>query len=407
MRVWSRELGVTTGAVGVRRSAFRRRRDDLSLAASPTFQVSVLESLASVAPAEWDAVSAPALERSHAYLSAIAAAGIAGCDYFYVLVRDATGTLVAHASAYTVRTDFAQLLPPGLAALIRRLRRWWPRLLSAQAVECAAPLVAGHGLSLCAGAPRALVLELIERALSARARQEGCRLVVIHAFRRDECAGVDSLRALGYQQVRNLPLARVRVRWPDYAAYLGAMRARYRTDVRRRLKRAAAAGQQVRRIGQFAGYAELCATQAAQVQAQAAGFKRERLGPDYYRALDEALGPASVLLAIERDGRMVAHGLILLGERELIATYFGRDAGPARNEWFQLMNEALRLALERGVTSINLGRGSYEAKALVGADIEPLYCYARSTFAPVNWLMRVAPGIAWRQRLRELSIFRT
>ena len=64
--------------------------------------------------------------------------------------------------------------------------------------------------------------------------------------------------------------------------------------------------------------------------------------------------------------------MVLFGKRNAVATYFGREKGEAQGEWLLLLNELIRLSLERGCQNLHLGRGSYDAKAIAGADIEPL-----------------------------------
>ncbi len=371
------------------------------------YRVAIVSSLAGIPSSAWDAVAGrQSLARSHAYLSAVAAATVDDCRFFYVLVYNGAEVLVAHACVYLIETDFAQLLPRPLRRLTAALRRLWPGLLKARIAECAAPLVAGHAISISVGEDRAPLLMLLERSISGIARDERCRLTVIHAFTGAERADFDQLMSQGYQVVRNLPLACLPVRWRSYSDYLASMRARYRTDVARRLRRAASDGQTVERLTQFAAHAERCAEQARVVQASTQGFKRETLAPAYYTAMDRAFGDDSVLLVVRREGRVIAHGMVLMDADTLIATFFGRDAGPPRNEWFQLINEVIRLGIERGVRTINLGRGSYDAKALVGAEIEPLHVYARSTIAPVNWLMRLVPGIVDQKIETPRRIFR-
>lgn len=373
----------------------------------PRYRVAVVDDLVAVPASAWDAVAGgQALARSHAYLSAVAASTVDDCRFFYLLVYDGDETLVAHACVYLIETDFAQLLPGPLRRLTSWLRRLWPALLKARIAECAAPLVAGHAVSIAAGEDRPRLLALLESTMTDIARAERCRLSVIHAFTEAERGDFDQLAAAGYQVVRNLPLARVPVRWRSYADYLASMRARYRTDVARRLRRAQSDGQTVERLTRFAEHAELCARQAQVVQTNARGFKRETLAPAYYAAMDRAFGNDSVLLVVRREGRIVAHGMVVMNADTLLATFFGRDAGPPRNEWFQLINEVIRLGIERGVRTINLGRGSYDAKALVGAELEPLYVYARCTFAPVNWLMRLVPGIVDQKLETQRRIFR-
>lgn len=363
-------------------------------AATTHYRAVVLTSIRDIDAARWDElVGTAAVTRSHAYLDAIESASLNECRYYYPVVYDEHNELVAHACVYTIVTDFAQLLPARQQRWVHRLRRWWPRLFTVKITECASPFVAGHALTIRAGAERERVLRELDLALAGIAQAERSWLIVIRDFLEPERAAFDGLLAHGFQPRLNLPLARIRVRWASYADYLGAMRARYRKDVKRRLQRAQASGQQVEVMRAFGQHADTWAAQAAVVLANAQRFKRERVGPGYYRNMERKLGDHSVLLVARRNGRIVAHGLVLTDSDNTVATFFGREAGRPNAEWFSLMNEVIRLGIERRSRYIHLGLGSYAAKNLVGADIEPLYVYCRTTSRLLNALLRLLPEV--------------
>ena len=215
--------------------------------------------------------------------------------------------------------------------------------------------------------------------------------MVIRDFLESDRRHFDVLKSRGFNVVSNMPLARIKVRWESYENYLQAMRSRYRKDVKRRLKRAERTGQRVRRVKNFGELASTWVKQAAVVFDNTKGFKREKLAPAYYESINEKLPEQSELLAVERDGALVAHGMLVNDSKSTTATYFGRDPGKPNSEWFQLMNEVIRIGIDRKSEYINLGLGSYDAKANVGADVEPLYVYSKSRYRLVNWLMRIVP----------------
>ncbi|MGH8597851.1 MAG: peptidogalycan biosysnthesis protein, partial [Gammaproteobacteria bacterium] len=231
-------------------------------------------------------------------------------------------------------------------------------------------------------------------------------IVVLRDFLETDRPRLDVLLEHGFRRVANMPLARIEVRWKSYAEYLNAMRARYRKDIKRRLERAAEAGHQVKIVADFGGDAERWAHQATTVYAGARSFKREALTADYYTNIARYLGNRSLMLVVERDGRQVAHGMALMDETATIATYFGRDPGKPGKEWFLLINEVIRIGIERQSRYIQLGLGSYEAKVLVGATVEPLSIYCKSPLAPINWLMRAIPNAFAREIKPYKSIFR-
>lgn len=320
------------------------------------------------------------------------ASSVNDCTYFYPVIFNASNEIVAHTCVYTITTDFAQLLPGPLRWLVAGIRRIWPRLLRAKITECASPLVAGHSVSMRQGEDRERLILKLGDAVSDIARSQGSSLVVIRDFLERERSEFDILLRNGYNLASNMPLARIRVRWNTYEEYLSNMRSRYRKDVKRRLARAGKSGQEIQILQNFATHADTWVEQARVVYENTKGFKREILAREYYENMDNKLGDRSMLLVLRRDGRMVAHGMVLADDSNTIATYFGRDSGPPGNEWFHLMNEVIRIGIARGSTYINLGLGSYDAKSIVGADVDPLYVYCKSTLPPVNWLMKLIPN---------------
>ncbi len=370
------------------------------------YRVELLDSINEVSAEEWDGlVGNGAITRSHAYLDAVQTAAVAGCRYFFVVVRALDGAIAAHACIYLVDTDFLQLMPRWLQPAIQGLRRVWPRLFKARITECAAPLVTGSSISVRSGENRARMISFVESAMQALARREGSRLLVLRDFFEHDIPATDFLRRRGYKRVHNLPLARIEIRWPDYAAYLDAMRSRYRKDVRRRLNLAAGNGQRVEVMHEFGASAAQWAEQAAAVCARTRSFKRETLNAAYYRSMNDKLGGASQMLVVVQAARRVAHGMLLCDAESTTATYFGREPGPPGGEWFQLINEAVRVAIERRSRWLNLGLGSYDAKTLVGAEIVPLFVYTRCTVSWLNRLIKLVPDLMRRDAFAERRIF--
>ena len=275
--------------------------------------------------------------------------------------------------------------------LVTGIRKAFPGFLIIRVTECCSPLVADHSISTVDGAQRPALISHLGKAIEKLSRRENSPLIVIRDFLQQDRAAFDVLQELGFNVVSNMPLARIRVRWDSYENYLAAMRSRYRKDVKRRLKRAERTGQKVRRIENFGALASTWVKQAAVVFDNTKGFKREQLADSYYENVNANLPQQSELLAIERDGSLVAHGMLVNDEKNTTATYFGRDPGKPNSEWFQLMNEVIRIGINRKSQYINLGLGSYDAKANVGAEVEPLYVYSKSHYRVINWLMRMVP----------------
>ncbi len=371
-------------------SWFRRNQQaTIRATASDGLQTTTYRSIRDISAPAWDALcGAHAVIRGHAYLSAMEAATAESCEYFYIVVRDpVSGEHVAQTCLYIVTTDLAQLLPNFLRALTLRIRKLRPRLLYIKLTECGAPLVAGHALSWRTDSELQKLLPVFATHAEHIATTQGSPIIVFRDFDGADRPLFDGLKGAAYQLLPSIPEARICVRWPSYDAYLAHLRSRYRKDIKRRLQRASSAGQRTRLIQHCGDGAHRWARQVRHVQSTTQGFKREILTSAYYDAVNEHLPEHSLLLVVEKDRRAVAHGMVVFDTSHAIATFFGREPGAPNVEWFQLIDELIRIAIARNCERIDLGRGSYDAKRSVGADIVPLFTYVKWRNPVLNRLL--------------------
>jgi hypothetical protein len=197
------------------------------------------------------------------------------------------------------------------------------------------------------------------------------------------------------------------VRWDSYKEYIGSFRARYRKDIKRRIRIAESAGNGVEILDSFGSESSRWAEQASVIREQTKGFRREALSPRYYENMDYLLGHDSKLLVINNRGERVAHGMIIFDRETTTATFFGRDSGPPQGEWFQLINSVIRIGIDRGSKYISLGLGSYDGKSILGADIEALVVYRRSTNPILNFLINLIPDLMKPNVRLHRNLFKT
>lgn len=357
------------------------------------YRAQLFSRIADIDAATWDALAGGAVTRSHAYLRAVERFELGDCTNYFLLMHDDGDRPVGLACVYVLDTDFAQLMPAWLARVIHAARRWWPRLMKARITECGVPLASGNGVVVREGCCRVRAYRCVERTLRCLAADVGSSLLVMRDFRDDDREDLGFMLTLGYKCVSNLPYSSLPLPWSHYDAYVTGMRARYRSDLKRRLRRAAAGGRTVESVAGFARFADVWARQAAFVYEHSRGFKREALNPAYYRALEQELGDQVEVVAVRDGADYVAHGVVLHDAERTTATFFGREPGPPAGEWILLMNEVIRAAIARGSDTLVLGLGSYEAKSLIGAVFEDQYVYTCCTNPLLNAVIRLVPDL--------------
>lgn len=167
----------------------------------------------------------------------------------------------------------------------------------------------------------------------------------------------------------------IRVEWDSVEEYVLAQPRRRRPSIRRELREFEGAGYTVK-LRALGAVVDEAAELLARLQQRHGHSDTVDDMRRYLASQAEALDRASHVLALERGGRLLGFALFYGVDGVL----YGRAAGfdyaslEGRFEYFNLtIYLAIRYAIEHGFRELRLGPGSYEAKALRGAQLEPLW----------------------------------
>ncbi|GAA4215780.1 GNAT family N-acetyltransferase [Microbispora amethystogenes] len=160
----------------------------------------------------------------------------------------------------------------------------------------------------------------------------------------------------------------------DFTDYLAALP----SDRRRKIVREAAAfaklGYEVE-FGTLAGWADEFAPLLAAVQGRHGSSDSVERMRRYLLAQERAMGGSALALRCVRDGRLVGFSLFYEHGNELYGRVVGLDHSRLERDagvYFTLAYYApIRYAYARGPRRVRYGPGSYEAKLLRGARLEP------------------------------------
>jgi predicted N-acyltransferase len=341
-------------------------------------EVTIHNSIRELDVAEWDEiVGEGCFFQTHSALSFLEQ-DLAGCRPRYLTFRTGEGRLAGHVAAYTMGTDLLIFSRGRLKAAVDRIRRLVPGCLTARVLECGCPLAPGNPLSLRKGVDFADVAGPLVRALDTIAAEEGIRLILMRDFREEEMSSLASLETLGFNRISNLPTTELEIRWASFDQYVAAMRSHHRVNLLRRLRIARRRGLTVRLRRDFSGLAEQLARQWRNVHDRAKEYRREQLGSEFYRGVEEALGRRCQLLEVLDGETLVAHALIAVDRATLAWLFFGRGDGEIRDgAYFLAMARIIELAIEERVERIEMGLTTYFAKLDVGARMVPLWMFLR------------------------------
>lgn len=183
---------------------------------------------------------------------------------------------------------------------------------------------------------------------------------------------------------------------PSFEAWLGERSANRRSNIRRHLKRFAAAGgsiESARSASEVASrVAELFSRTQAKVRAEGELPHPMDAGAALYERLAERLGERGEVRLATIGGEIIAFSLLLHGNETVFLRFVGMDYVKSQDAraYFCLFYDAVAQAAARGVRHVHLGNGTAHVKEpLGGARIATEY------------------HVAFRRRLRPVApIFR-
>jgi len=304
----------------------------------------ILDSLASVDSAQWDALAGTNPTISHAFLDALHASGSAsprsGWTMQYPTLWEG-GRLVGAAPLYVKAHSFGEYVFDWAWAEAHERHgfAYYPKLL------CAVPFTPAAGPRLLAA--NAEVRARLARTLLAAARDSGVSSLHV-LFPREEDAA--ALRACGL-----LERAGVQFHWRnpgyrDFEDFLAALSHDKRKKIRQERRRVAEADVVLRRLG---GAEAKASDWDFFVKCYRRTYREHHSTPYLNReffAMLAARMPANVLLVIaERDGRPVAAALDLFGPHALYGRYWGAVEQVPGLHFEACYYQAIEFCIERGI----------------------------------------------------------
>jgi len=183
----------------------------------------------------------------------------------------------------------------------------------------------------------------------------------------------------------------------SFAAYREALKAHYRTNVRRSQRRFEEAGCRFVRHADADEIARVYTPEVHALYEAVVGksdLKLETLSRDFYLELVRQLPGQVTLTAVYRDDRIVGFTWDLAGGREYHFLFLGLDysQNTEADLYFNLVYQALDTAFQGGAEVIHVGQTADAFKSLLGCTGKPLYLYARGVGPILSWVLRKCAG---------------
>lgn len=324
--------------------------------------------------------SAVGLEAGH--LRAVEASRINDLRPYYLIGFQA-GEPVGIAYCFAMDMDLTKLVTEDPPEVLAAVKAWKPGFMELRLLEV------GHIASLGTAIeahPRdqAAFLRALAEELEEIAQREGADLGVVRDVEAERYRDFRVLEEEGYRPAMGFSIARMQLGWDSFEGYLDALKHKKRLDVRRRREALNAPEIAVEVIEDYAPHAERLAELWGQVARRHGEYEHERLTPAYFAAMARHLQGRSHVIAIKREGAIVAFGLALIGDDEYFGMAEGMDYGVVDSYelYSNMIFETIRVACELGKKRLNLGITTYDFKASLGAEISPSIYFVKAFKRP-------------------------
>ncbi len=202
---------------------------------------------------------------------------------------------------------------------------------------------------------------------------------------------MEDLKHTGFLEFRVNPnmILDIRDSWNTFEGYLGDMASKYRTRMRKALKRADSLTVREMTAAELHDQLPKISLLYDQVVDEAA-FKLAKLDIAYILRLKEGLGENFGVIGFFRDDELVTFISYCLHDEELVAGYMGMNRS-INNEYDLYMNVLLQLAkkgIGKRMKRVVYGRTAMEIKSSVGAVPHPMYLYVKHRSPLVNFIIR-------------------
>lgn len=215
--------------------------------------------------------------------------------------------------------------------------------------------------------------------------------ILIKDYYESEKMWLEGLKGRGFLEFRVNPnmILDIRNSWSTFEDYLGDMASKYRTRMRKALKKADSLTIREMTAAELQGQLPKISSLYDQVVDEAA-FKLAKLDIAYILRLKKDLGENFGVIGFFRDDELVTFIAYCLHDEELVAGYMGMNRS-LNHEYDLYLNVLLELAkkgIGKRMRRVVYGRTAMEIKSSVGAMPRPMYLYVKHRSPVVNFIIR-------------------
>jgi predicted N-acyltransferase len=306
------------------------------------------------------------------------------CRIWTVMVEDSMPAVVACACLCLFVVNGVSTAPPIVRKVTEFIRAGWAGLLKFGVLFCGLPVPAGENhIRMTPGADREAVLTAVHEAMLRLARKHHAQMMMFKEFEVSRQSELAPLERLGYLRGDVPPAHALPAHFRSFDEYRSALKARYRNQITRSVKKFTRAGFRAVHVHDSAEIERLYTDRMHELYVAVwsrAENRLEKLPAEFFRRTARAFPGRTSLTIIYRGEKVAGFTFGLSSGRVYHNMRSGIDYA-LNNEgdlYFNLFYNDLEQAFRRGHEEIHLGQDSDDFKTRLGSVPQALSFYLRA-----------------------------
>ena len=249
-----------------------------------------------------------------------------------------------------------------------------------------------HGIYMCNDVDKVSVLNTIALTIKYIAKQcKPLHAIFIKDYLKSSLDYMGKLKNYGYTAMQVEPnlIVRLDKNWNNFSAYRDNLKSKYRVKVNRADAMSSALTDKLFAESDFATYKNELQKLYENTIANA-NFNAQVLNLDTYIKLRAIYHENFIVKAYFYNDKLVGFLSALANNNHLDAHFIGLDYELNKTYaiYPRILNDYIRIGIEKKVSHINLGRTASEIKTTIGANPVDLTCFIRHRRSLLNTLLK-------------------
>lgn len=354
--------------------------------------IKIFRSIKEISPLLWDSIisnqSSPII-KNYAFLSAVEDSNLLDVNYWYILFFEKS-KLIGHAALFSMYNYIGESATGKIKNFICKIEKRFPHFLRLKLIVCGTPVATcSNVLTISDEVKSKNILLKLDEIVNRIAKQEKAHIILYRDFNNDNFKNMDILRKLSYKKASSLPTTFFDVKWDSFDEYVNSFKSSSKAKIKKNLKKFRNGDLVVEICYDFFRYSDKICELYRNVYKKAEA-KFEKLTARFFYNINKNLDKNTKAILVWKDQKIIAFELILEWGQFLTPLYVGIDYefNDQYKLYFNMLYQIIKLGIESGKKTIEIGQTCYYPKLKLGARYGNLFMYIKFRNNFVNFILK-------------------